>query len=153
MLRERHGLADPAPPGADVPTKARLRSEAIESWMAAQPGPDALVAAVERAGLACAIVAPLRDALLGPLARERELLAEVDDRRGGSRRLVRSPWRFSGARAEVRGPAPRRGEHNDEVLRELGYDDARIEALRASGVLAASDVEGGSPGPPRESAS
>lgn len=141
-LRERHALADPAPPGSDVPTKARLRTEALERWMAAQPSGEALVAAVEAAGLACALVTPLREALTGPLARERGLLAVVDDRRGGTRPLVRSPWRFAGTPAEVRGPAPRRGEHNDEVLRELGYDDARIDALRAAGVLASESPEG-----------
>jgi crotonobetainyl-CoA:carnitine CoA-transferase CaiB-like acyl-CoA transferase len=143
VLRERHGLADPAPPGADVPTKARLRNEAIEAFLAAQPSREALVAAVEAAGLACAPVAPLREALTGPLARERGLLAAVDDRRGATRPVVRSPWRFSRSEARVRGPAPRRGEHNGDVLRELlGYDEARIEALRAAGVLAAEPQDG-----------
>jgi crotonobetainyl-CoA:carnitine CoA-transferase CaiB-like acyl-CoA transferase len=143
LLRERHGLVDPAPPGAPVPEKARLRTLAIEEWMAAQPSCEALVAAVEAAGLACAPVTPLREALTGPLARERALLAQVDDRRGGSRPVVRSPWRFSRSQAEVRGPAPRRGEHNAEVLREiLGYDSERIEALRAAGVLGAEPADG-----------
>jgi crotonobetainyl-CoA:carnitine CoA-transferase CaiB-like acyl-CoA transferase len=143
LLRERHALADPAPEGADVPSKARLRNEAIERWMAAQPSRTALVAAVEAAGLACSPVTPLREALTGELARERALLAEVDDRRGGRRRVVRSPWRFSRSKVEVRGPAPRRGEHTADVLRELlGYDAARIEALRAAGVLGADAGEG-----------
>jgi CoA:oxalate CoA-transferase len=142
VLREHHGLADPAPREAGVPEKARLRSEALERWMAAQPSSAALVAAVEAAGLACAPVVPLREALTGELARERELLTRVDDRRGGTRPVVRSPWRFSRSEARVRGPAPRRGEHNDEVLRELlGYDEAKIEALRAAGVLAAAPAE------------
>ena len=30
---------------------------------------------------------------------------------------------------------PRLGEHTDEVLRSLGYDDARLASLRASGVV------------------
>jgi len=143
VLREHHGLADPAPRDAGVPEKARLRNEALERWMAAQPSVAALVAAVEAAGLACAPVVPLREALTGELAQERELLSRVDDRRGGTRPVVRSPWRFSRSEAKVRGPAPRRGEHNGEVLREwLGYDEARIEALRAAGVLAAEPTDG-----------
>ena len=143
VLRERHGLADPAARGAPVPEKARLRHEALEGWMAAQPSAAALVAAVEAAGLACAPVTPLREALTGALAQERELLAVVDDRRGGTRPVVRSPWRFSRSEARVQGPAPRRGEHNGDVLRELlGYDEVRIEALRAAGVLAAERADG-----------
>lgn len=30
---------------------------------------------------------------------------------------------------------PRLGEHTDEVLRALGYDDARLQSLRASGIV------------------
>ncbi len=70
------------------------------------------------------------------IARERDLLVEVDDRRGGSRPVVRPAARFSASRNSVRGPAPRLGEHADEVLRDLlGYDEARLRTLRASGAL------------------
>jgi len=31
--------------------------------------------------------------------------------------------------------APSAGEHSESVLAELGYDDAKIEALRNAGVL------------------
>jgi crotonobetainyl-CoA:carnitine CoA-transferase CaiB-like acyl-CoA transferase len=34
------------------------------------------------------------------------------------------------------GPAPATGAHSDEILRDvLGYDDARIAALRATGTV------------------
>jgi formyl-CoA transferase len=33
------------------------------------------------------------------------------------------------------GGGPALGQHTDEVLRELGYDDARIAALRAARVI------------------
>ena len=52
VLARPSRLADPAPPGADVPTKARLRHAAIERWMAAQPSREALVAALERERIA-----------------------------------------------------------------------------------------------------
>ena len=35
----------------------------------------------------------------------------------------------------VYGPAPVGGEHAAAILRELGYDDDRIAALRAAGVV------------------
>ena len=31
--------------------------------------------------------------------------------------------------------APRIGEHNDEVLKELGFGDNEIQSLRASGAI------------------
>ena len=93
------------------------------------------------AGVACAPVVSLPEALSGPLARERDLLHQVDDRRGGSRAVVRPAARFSDAENRVRGPAPQLGEHNDEVLGDLlGYDPARIEALSAAGVLSRREV-------------
>ncbi len=35
----------------------------------------------------------------------------------------------------IRSPAPKLGEHTDEVLREVGYAQAEIDALRAKGIL------------------
>ncbi len=107
--------------------------------MAAQPGGDVLLKRLDEAGLPCARVATLTEALTGSFAKERELLLSVDDRRGATRPLVRSPYRFSRSSCYVRAPAPRRGEHNAEVLRELlGLEDERIRELEASGVLSAS---------------
>jgi crotonobetainyl-CoA:carnitine CoA-transferase CaiB-like acyl-CoA transferase len=135
-LTKAFALADPAPPGADVPTKARLRHRAIEAWMAAQASRDALIAALESARVACAPVVTLREALTGAFAQERALLVEVADRRGGTRRIPRLPYRFGESSVGAARPAPLRGEHNTEVLREvLGLDDARIAALIEAEVL------------------
>jgi CoA:oxalate CoA-transferase len=137
-LARAFGLEDPAPAEADVPTKARLRHAAIERWMAAQPDRAALLERLAAGRIPAAPVVSLREALDGPFARERGLLVDVDDRRGGTRRVVRLPYRFSHARPAAARPAPRRGEHNAEVLRDvLGYDAARIDALAAAGVLQA----------------
>jgi crotonobetainyl-CoA:carnitine CoA-transferase CaiB-like acyl-CoA transferase len=136
VIAKAFAIDDPAPPGADVPTKARLRHAAIERWMAAQPSRDALVAALERARIPCAPVVTLREALTGDFARERGILRDVDDRRGGTRKMPRLPYRFSGAEVGWQRPAPLRGEHNAEVLREvLGFDEVRVRALLAAGVL------------------
>jgi crotonobetainyl-CoA:carnitine CoA-transferase CaiB-like acyl-CoA transferase len=48
---------------------------------------------------------------------------------------VRSPTRFARTPAVVRRPAPTLGEHNDELLREAGCDDAQIAALKANKVV------------------
>lgn len=138
LLSTAHGVADPTPEGADLATKKSLRHRAVEAWMGAQPGREAILEKLAEAGIAAAPVVPILDALTGALAKERDLLVEVDDRRGGTRPLVRSPARFSASRNEIRGRAPRRGEHNREVLRDLlGYDEARIDRLERAGVLRA----------------
>ena len=43
--------------------------------------------------------------------------------------------------ARIDTPPPRFGEHNDEVLRELGYSDAEIERLRQDKVIGARPPE------------
>jgi crotonobetainyl-CoA:carnitine CoA-transferase CaiB-like acyl-CoA transferase len=51
--------------------------------------------------------------------------------------LVRPPVTLSASPAAIRTHAPRFGEHSQELARELGYDEAAIGALLASGALIA----------------
>ena len=141
LLSTTHGIPDPCP-DADLETKRSQRHQAIEDWMTAQASREIVLEGLVEAGVACAPVVPILEALTGPLAQERDLLVEVDDRRGGTRRMVRSPARFSAVRNEIRGRSARRGEHNREVLSELlGYDDARIDSLEKEGVLSAASPD------------
>jgi crotonobetainyl-CoA:carnitine CoA-transferase CaiB-like acyl-CoA transferase len=69
-------------------------------------------------------------------AQEWSATRSVSDRHGGTITVPGVPWHFS----TDEGAAPERlpayqGEHNEEVLRELGYDDAEIDDLRARGAL------------------
>jgi crotonobetainyl-CoA:carnitine CoA-transferase CaiB-like acyl-CoA transferase len=129
-------LRDPSPKGAELEAKARARHDAVAAFLAAQPSLEAALERLARAKLAAAPVVTPKEALLGPLARERDLLTQVEDGRGGTRPVVRSPARFSAAKNEVRGRAPGHGEHGAELLRELlGWDPERIRALTESGAL------------------
>ena len=53
----------------------------------------------------------------------------------GDIRVVGEPVTLSRTPAGVATPTPDAGEHNDEILGELGYDAARIASLRAAGAL------------------
>jgi crotonobetainyl-CoA:carnitine CoA-transferase CaiB-like acyl-CoA transferase len=50
-------------------------------------------------------------------------------------RVVNSPLELRDFPKQQPAPPPELGEHSVSVLRELGYDDARIEALRDGGVI------------------
>jgi crotonobetainyl-CoA:carnitine CoA-transferase CaiB-like acyl-CoA transferase len=45
------------------------------------------------------------------------------------------PFTMDGQRLGLRAPPPALGEHTIEVMSELGYSDAEIQALRSSGVI------------------
>ena len=71
-----------------------------------------------------------------PTIAHRQSIVDVDDRAGGTRPIVQSPYRFSQAISGVRGGAPHKGEHTDEILRGwLGLSDKEIDQLAAQGIL------------------
>ena len=43
--------------------------------------------------------------------------------------------RLSRSDSAIKGPPPLLGQHNDEILGELGYSAAQIDELRAGGIL------------------
>lgn len=54
----------------------------------------------------------------------------------GRLRQPRHPARFAETPAALGGPSPSLGQHTDELLSELGYDDAAIGGLRTAGTVA-----------------
>lgn len=135
-LNRNAGLADPTPPGADLDTKVRMRREAVRNWVLSFPTTKALTDALDGAGLAWGQLRTDEHAIHSPTAVAHGIVASVDDRGGGQRGVVQSPYRFSNAESGVRGGAPHKGEHNAEVLAEwLGRSAADVAELVASGAL------------------
>lgn len=60
-------------------------------------------------------------------------IVEVEDGHGGTFRSPAAPARFPGADSDRRPAAPGLGQHTHEVLTELGYSPAQIEAMVAAG--------------------
>ena len=145
QLSETHGLADPSPPDADIPTKRAHRTDAINAFLSSFGTRTEMLAALDAANLAWGDIRTTAEAHESPTATHRGSSVEIDARDGGTRRVTQTPYRFAGATADsgaVSGVtsdsvAPYRGEHNGEVLGEwLGAGRAEIDALRQAGVLA-----------------
>jgi CoA:oxalate CoA-transferase len=133
----RHtGANDPAPPDADVPTKAAMRAKAVATWVASFDDRSKLIAELEAADLPWADLRSTATLLDSPTLVADEVVVEVDDHAGGTRGVVTMPYRFSDADVAVRGPAPARGQHNHSVLRDwLDAAEDEVTALEESGAL------------------
>jgi crotonobetainyl-CoA:carnitine CoA-transferase CaiB-like acyl-CoA transferase len=91
--------------------------------------------AFDREDLWWAPVQSLDEVVDDPQVRASGAFVEVPDD-GSSATMVATPVDFAGTPWAPRAMPPELGQHTDEVLRELGYDDGRIAALRASGGVA-----------------
>ena len=139
-LSGAHAITDPAPGPVPIPDKARLRRTTLDAWVASFTDRDELKNALNAARVPWGDVNSTTAAFASPTAADRGTVAEVDDRGGGTRQVVQSPYRFSAAISGARGVAAYRGEHNAEVLTGwAGYTDADIAALATSGVLVAEE--------------
>jgi CoA:oxalate CoA-transferase len=135
-LQETFDLKDPAAGDAPISEKARLRQAAAAELFASFTEREALLAALARADLPYGVVKESRETLASPALQARGAIASVDDRAGGTRNVIRSPYRFSNAESGVAGPAPYRGEHNRQVLEQwLRLGSAEIEQLERDGVV------------------
>ena len=141
LLTSRHGVVDPTPAGAPLEEKIRLRREAVAKFFTAFPDRPALVQALDQVNLAWGDVRSNEAAFESPTARARGTVAQVDDRNGGTRPVVQSPYRFSDASSRVTGGPAYRGEHNRDVLDSwLGAPGSEIEELERAGILSAESV-------------
>lgn len=73
-----------------------------------------------------------------PQTRAREMVLTLDHPRAGKVDTIGHPVKFSRTPASITRAAPVLGQHSREILREIGLDAARIEALiAAQAVIAA----------------
>ena len=83
----------------------------------------------------CAPILTRSDLLIDPQIAANELIVESEHPAVGRIRETRPAAHFDRTPAAIRRPAPTLGQHTDEVLRELGLEEAEISTLRASDVI------------------
>jgi crotonobetainyl-CoA:carnitine CoA-transferase CaiB-like acyl-CoA transferase len=71
-----------------------------------------------------------------PQVQAREMVVPMAHPLSDQLRLVASPIKLSATPVQYRRPPPLLGQHTDEVLAELGHGAERIQAWRATGVVA-----------------
>lgn len=133
----RRGLIeDPTPPGADLQTKIDARRAVIDQTLQACATLEQFSALMDKLDIPWGEVRDPKHLHQQPTLASREMLVQVDDRAGGTRPIADSPYRFSHAKAGVRGPAAHQGEHNRSVLEDwLQLSQDEIDDLIQSNIL------------------
>jgi formyl-CoA transferase len=120
-------------------SKARVASREacnalVAGWLAERTRSEAMEI-LNRAGLAVAPVNTYGQAARDPHVIERDMLQPTQLEDGSTVPITGPAAKFSRTPTRVRSGAPGLGQHNEEILAELGFDEAARRKLRESGVV------------------
>ncbi|MFA8439379.1 CaiB/BaiF CoA transferase family protein [Pueribacillus sp. YX66] len=92
-------------------------------------------ALLNESGIPCGPINDMKSLFEDEQIEARDMLVEVEHPEAGIVPLVGSPLKFSRTPTTIRRHPPKAGEHNDEVLRELGFSKADIVRFSQDGVI------------------
>ncbi len=104
---------------------ACLKKRSTREWLAD----------LDAAGIPAGPINKVGDMLADPQVIARDMVVELEHPRAGRTKAIGLPVKFSATPGGIRRPAPLFGEHTREILLELGYADADIEALVKDGAV------------------
>jgi formyl-CoA transferase len=106
----------------------------IEAWTSTRAPADVL-AAMATADVPASKICSIADIVADPHYAAREMIRRIALPDGGTLAVPGVVPKLSATPGAIAGGGPALGEHTDDVLREAGYDDAAIAALREAGVI------------------
>lgn len=136
QLSKIHGLVDPGSPERSGPEKKIDRNQIISEWLVSFADRASMIAALDEANLAWGNLRQLGEVLDSPTLLHRQTVAKIDNRDGGERPIVRSPYVMSESPTRDPGEVAMRGEHNYDVLTDwLDMSLTQVDQLVADNVL------------------
>ena len=119
---------------SDRPSRSQEINALLQQQLLKKPTAE-WIELLEPQGVLCAEIKTFAEAAEDPQIQANEMVVEMEHPRAGSLRLLGTPIRLYGTPSSLRIPPADLGQHNEEVLSELGYTDAQIEDLRERGVF------------------
>ena len=122
----------------DVPLRVKNNKEfkvIVESWLKDISVNDA-VSQILAEGIPAGPILDLKQISEDPhIAGARKMFVEVEHPTAGTMKLNNSPIKLSDTASSIRCASPTLGQHNEEILEELGYSENEIKQLRQKNVL------------------
>jgi len=103
----------------------RLKENTSDHWI------DTL----NKAGVACGRINNIKEVFEEPQVQHLGMLKKVTSKWLGEQTLMGQPVTLSRTPSTIARAAPKRGEHTEEILGELGYDAAELARLKSQGVF------------------
>jgi crotonobetainyl-CoA:carnitine CoA-transferase CaiB-like acyl-CoA transferase len=116
-------------------SKHRARLNKAIAAVTATRTTAAWVTLLNDAGVPCGPIYNIDQVFADPQVQHLGIAQAVAHPTLGDIRVVGQPVRLSRTPSKLRTASPEQGEHTDEILRELGYDDSAIEKLRRDHVV------------------
>ncbi|TDN63635.1 formyl-CoA transferase [Paraburkholderia sp. BL10I2N1] len=123
---------DYATPAARLPHLKEIFGE-IERWTMTKTKFEAMEI-LNKYDIPCGPILSMKEIAEEPSLRKTGTIVEVDHPQRGKYLTVGNPIKLSDSPTEVTR-SPLLGEHTNEVMAELGYTSAQIDALRAAGAI------------------
>jgi crotonobetainyl-CoA:carnitine CoA-transferase CaiB-like acyl-CoA transferase len=132
-----HLLTDPDYATGPARSKNRKQLNATISEITKQKPSNYWVELLNEVGVPCGPVYTIDETFGDPQVVHLEMARPMDHKRLGELQVVGQAINMTRTPepARMRIPTPDLGEHNDEILRELGYNQGDIADLRAAGAI------------------
>jgi len=120
---------------ADLRSRNRVALSDAIAERSRQFTSDELIDLLNEAGVPCGPIYKMNQVFEDPQVRHLGMAAAVPTAAPGGLRLVGPAIRLSRTPSKMKRAIGAAGEHNEEILRELGYDDSEIAALQSNKVI------------------